>query len=228
MGACLILNSICAPTDTDLDWEAGRQAVAELEADEFTADSAFDIYEFLLEHVSEKEADTYEATGDLTDSMVRAIAGKLLADLESAVESGATARLTIGGYDVYISGGLSHGDSPTEEAEAIFQAHLNLPYSVLGAIGFAKDASQPVSRRNGSKGHVTDTDVVDAIALGLHTQTDWGNDDLEWIPSLLDSVRPGMGGQTPAEALATFRSTYGADPLQCNFLSGYVDEAAGQ
>lgn len=48
---------------------------------------------------------------------------------------------------------------------------------------------------------MTDTEVVDRIALGLGTQSKWGSDELEWIADLIGMVRPHPGDTDPARYL---------------------------
>ncbi|MNY75788.1 hypothetical protein D3C86_2151680 [compost metagenome] len=72
---------------------------------------------------------------------------------------------------------------------------------------------------------MTDTDVVDAIALGLGTKPEWsGADELEWIANTIGKVRPHPGDRDPREYHEEFIEQHDFDPIQDNFLTGYVSE----
>ena len=136
--------------------------------------------------------------------------------------------ISVAGYDLYLAGGLSYGDDPSDGYTAIADAH-KLPESVLTAMGFIPDPSQPLARKNGNPGHVTDTDVVDAIALGLGTRSEWsGGDCLEWIADDIAAVRehPGDALNDPAGYLTRWRDRFGLDPLTDGFLAGHVHDEA--
>lgn len=135
--------------------------------------------------------------------------------------------ISVAGYDLYIAGGMSFGDDPSDGYMAIADAH-KLPEGVLTAMGFIPDCTQPLARKNGNPGHVTDTDVVDAIALGLGTQSDWSRGDcLEWIADDIGTVRSHPGNAPhPEDYLAAWRDRFGFDPLTDNFLADHVDDEA--
>lgn len=147
---------------------------------------------------------------------------------EALTDSQEVNAITIADYDLFITGGMSWGDEPTDAFRAITDAY-KLPTQVLLAMGFIPDYTQPLARKNGSPGHVTDTDIIDAIALGLGTQSDWsGGDCLEWIANLIGAVRdhPGDADSDPAGYLARWRDRFDFDPLTSNFLEQYVDDEA--
>lgn len=149
---------------------------------------------------------------------------QVIDNLAEALDSRRTTTLEVAGYRLHISGGLSSGDSPTDEADAIWNAYC-LPDRVLQAIGFVPDFTKPLSRKNGNPGPVTDTDVVDALALGLGTRPEWkGGDELEWIADTLGQVRVHPGGQDPREYVANFAAENDFDPANETYLAGYIDD----
>ncbi|MFD7669055.1 hypothetical protein [Streptomyces sp. NPDC059788] len=154
-------------------------------------------------------------------------AGRVIIDkLEKALVSWETTFLTVGDYRLYISGGLSNGDSPTEAAEAIWNAY-KLPETVLRAMGFIWDYELPLSRANGSGDHapITDTDVVDAIALGLGTSPEWpGLETTYWIADAISKVRNHPGGRDPREYREEFAEERAFDPREDGFLAKYLNE----
>lgn len=156
-------------------------------------------------------------------------AGRRLIDLlEEALGSPETTSITVAGYRILVSGGLSWGEAPTEAAGAIWNAYL-LPEAVLRAMGFILDYSRPLSRTNGNKGRVTDTDVVDAIALGLGTKPEWsGATELEWIAETIGAVRPHPGDRDPREYFEEFAEQHTFDPTDDNFLNGFLSEHADE
>jgi hypothetical protein len=73
---------------------------------------------------------------------------------------------------------------------------------------------------------VTDSDVVDAIALGLGTAETWsGADALEWIADVIGRVRwhPGSEGK-PEDYVRHIAERRGSDPREDPFLSQYVED----
>ncbi|MEU7156107.1 hypothetical protein AB0A98_06635 [Streptomyces chrestomyceticus] len=158
-------------------------------------------------------------------------AGRVIIDnLEKALDSRETTFLTVGDHRLYISGGASSGDSPTEAAEAIWNAY-KLPEFVLCAMGFIRDYELPLSRPNGSGDHgpITDTDVVDAIALGLGTSPEWtGTETLEWIANTIGKVRNHPGGRDPREYREEFAEERAFDPREDGFLAKYLDEGTDE
>lgn len=147
---------------------------------------------------------------------------------EALTDSGEVNAITVAGYNLFVAGGVSHGDDLSDGYTAIADAH-KLPESVLTAMGFVPDPTQPLARKNGNRGRVTDTDVIDAIALGLGTRSEWsGGDCLEWIADGIGAVReyPGDVPNGPAGYLARWRERFGFDPLSSDFLEQFVDDQA--
>lgn len=138
----------------------------------------------------------------------------IIDQLEEVLDSQETDTLLVGGYRLYLSAGLSHGDTPTEAAQTIWNASI-LPQKVLTAMGFIPDYSRSA-----------DAEVVDAIALGLGTKDEWsGADELEWIAETLARVREHPGNLEPPQYLERFTKAHHADPLEDAFLIGYINEA---
>lgn len=151
---------------------------------------------------------------------------RVLDGLKAALDSRYTTVIEVGDYWVHLSGGLSWGDPPTDEYNAIAAAY-GLPDAVLRTAGFIPDHSGPLSRRAGNRGPVTDTDVVDAIALGLGTRSEWSGDELQWIPELIATVRPRPGGEgSPGDYLAHWKQTYGEHSLEDAFLQQRISDEA--
>ncbi|MFJ6157317.1 hypothetical protein ACIQF8_03410 [Pseudarthrobacter sp. NPDC092184] len=169
-----------------------------------------------------------DAEGEPSPEVIKRVGRRVIDELEEALNSSETDTIEVAGYRLYLSGGLSSGDSPTDAADAIWHAH-HLPVTVLLAMGFIPDCRRPLSRTNGNPGPVTDTDIVDAIALGLGTKPEWsGADELEWIANAIGSVRPHPGDRDPAEYHAEFTEQHGFDPVDDNFLIGYVSQYDNQ
>ncbi|MFJ9900578.1 hypothetical protein ACIQPR_45355 [Streptomyces sp. NPDC091280] len=102
---------------------------------------------------------------------------------------------------------------------------------MLLAMGFIPDYEQPLAHANsrGASTPLTDTDVVDAIALGLGTSPEWpGTDTLKWIAEAIGKVRDEPGNAEPAEYLKRWSEPYGFDPLSSQFLSAYIGEEIGK
>lgn len=98
-------------------------------------------------------------------------------------------------------------------------------------MGFIPDYEQPLSRANsrGASTPLTDTDVVDAIALGLGASPEWpGTDTLKWIAEAIGKVRDEPGNAEPVEYLKRWSERYGFDPLSSKFLSAYVEEGVDE
>ncbi|MFF8914204.1 hypothetical protein ACF08M_12970 [Streptomyces sp. NPDC015032] len=93
------------------------------------------------------------------------------------------------------------------------------------------DYEQPLSRANGSgdRAPITDTDVVDAIALGLGTSPEWpGTDTLKWIADTIGMVRNHPGDRDPREYREEFTEERAIDPLDDSFLAKYVNEGTDE
>ncbi|MDT8913584.1 hypothetical protein [Amycolatopsis sp. PS_44_ISF1] len=163
--------------------------------------------------------------GSPTVAVVRRAGHIIIDDLKQALESSGTCSVAVAGYRLYISGGVSAGDG-TDAAEAIWNAGM-LPGTVLQAMGFIVNYDRPLSRSNGGTGRVTDTDVVDALALGLGTKLDWSCHDLNWIADAIGTVRarPGDAKCSPEKYFTEFIDKFTFNPGNDDFLIGYVDEA---
>lgn len=170
-----------------------------------------------------------DADGGLRPGAPRLAGHQIIKNLEKAFgdESEVTS-LVVAGYRLILSAGLSWGDAPTDACQAIWDAQA-LPDEVLLAMGFTPKFDQPMSRRVFAPGPVTDSDVVDAIALGLGTQSGWnGAADLEWVAETIAKVRRHPGGTDhPEKYLAAYRDTFDFDPTEDDFLTQFVDEEAG-
>lgn len=228
MGADMLIAAIAVPADRSqpLDFDAGRgliQAITDAALFEF--DDPESQLEDLVDDFD--PAVHLDADGSPTLDVAKGAGERIIDELQKALDSRDTTFITVAGYRIYVSGGLSWGDAPTEAADAIWHAY-HLPKIALRTMGFIPDYTRPLSRTNGNPGPITDTDVVDAIALGLGTKSEWSSDELEWIPQLIDRRRPGIIGEEPADALKAFRELTSSDPLTCNFLIQYVSEDADE
>ncbi|MFF1880273.1 hypothetical protein ACFVVC_02225 [Pseudarthrobacter sp. NPDC058196] len=225
MSADMLTAAIAVPADRKkpIDFERGRRMVEE------TADPEsfrFDDPESQLEELIEDfDPDVHlDADGEPTPEVLKTVGRRIIDELEKALGSSETDTIEVAGYRLNISGGLSSGDTPTDAAAAIWNAY-HLPVAVLLAMGFIPDCSRPLSRTNGNPGHVTDTDIVDAIALGLGTKPEWsGADELEWIANAVGTVRSHPGDRDPAEYHVEFTEQHGFDPVNDSFLIGYVSK----
>ncbi|MFI9629304.1 hypothetical protein [Streptomyces sp. NPDC052042] len=207
-----------------IDFDHGRQLVGEI-----TDNATFDLDdpEWQIEDVLDVDFDPEQHLGpDGRPSLgiLRLYGRRLIDDLEEALgpDDDEVNEIIVAGYRLYISGGVSPGDPPTEAACAIRNAYC-LPHSVLQAMGFVPDYNKPLSRANGSTGAVTDTDIVDAIALHLGTNPDWsGCDKLTQIADLIGAVRKHPGGVDPVEYYEYYTAETGFDPLDDNFLASQI------
>ncbi|WP_405824590.1 hypothetical protein OG705_30140 [Streptomyces sp. NBC_00838] len=224
----MLTATIAAPTGSaePPNFDRGRQVLEEIQDPSlFNFDEPKDELQKLLPDLGD-EVDLVGDDGEPLLEYARLAGLAILDDLEEALDSRETTFLTVAGYKIYLSGGLSHGDSPTETADAIWNAY-KLPASVLCGVGFVPDYVKPLSRANGSGNHapLTDTDVVDAIALGLGTSPDWsGEHTLAWIADVIGKVRNHPGGRDPSEYQAEFTEEHVVEPLDDSFLAMYVGE----
>lgn len=222
MGADMFVAAIAEPANRTepLDFSGGREVL-----DQFTTvDPRVWDFELLDEVFDTFGVADDEAPWPPPVELAIHVGRQVIDDLADAVKSRLTTTLEVAGYRLHLSGGQSHGDTPTDEAEAIWHAYC-LPDQVLQAIGFVPDSTKPLSRTNGNPGPVTDTDVVDALALGLGTRRLWnGGDALEWITDTLGHVRTHPGGQDPREYVANFAAENDFDPTGDNYLAGYIDD----
>jgi hypothetical protein len=228
MGADMSAAYIASLPQTTLDWDAGAAALdritdpAEFGWDPFDLESQD---EFPDENGDMTEGPSFEMTDLAT---LKKYGRRVLTELKDALDSRDTTLLTIGGYSVYLTGGLDSGDGADDEFDAICAAD-GLPDLVLKAAGFILKPEDPPSRRAGAQGDVTDTDIVDAIALGLGTKPDWsGADELTWIANAIAEVRRHPGDTDSVEYYEDFSGRTGFDPLNDDFLSRYVGEEAAE
>jgi hypothetical protein len=228
MGADMLIATIAAPADREapIDFDRGRRVLercSDVQAFEFN-----DPEQQLVELVEGFDAHVHlDADGEPTLEAVRAAGLRVVDRLAEALDSRETTTIGVAGYCLYLSGGLSGGDAPTDAAQAIWDARI-LPPDVLLAMGFVPDHRKALSRTNGSTGPVTDTDVVDTIALMLGTSPEWtGAQDLERIADIIGAVRPHPGNLGPFEYRREFADLRCFDPLDDGLLSEYVSAAAG-
>jgi hypothetical protein len=228
MGEQMSVAYVASLADTELDWCAGSVALEEI-ADP----TAFGWDPFVLQSedqfLGENGEMLEESSPKFTDlEALKKYGDRVLADLKNALESRCATSLTIGGYCAYLAGGLSSGEAPSDEYLAICTSE-GLPDGVMKAVGFILKPDDPPSRRAGAQGDVTDVDVVDAIALGLGTKSEWeGADEVTWIANTIAKVRPHPGNIDPVEYYEDFAGLTGFDPLEDRFLSRYVgEETAG-
>ena len=227
MSSVMLTATIAVPADRDqqIAFDRGRRMVEEIsDVDQFEfLNAASELEELLDDFDSSLHVDP---DGKSTLEAVRR-AGLLIIDaLEEALDSEDTTTLTVAGYLIYISSGPSWGDAPTDAADGIWNAYY-LPQHVLRAMGFIPNYAVPLSRTNGNSGRVSDTDVVDAIALGLGTKPEWsGADELDWIANAIGAVRPHPGGRNPVEYRENFIEANNFDPIDDNFLKGFVSDEA--
>ncbi|MGW2984278.1 hypothetical protein [Streptomyces goshikiensis] len=207
------------------NFDRGRQLLEQIEDPTlFNYDDPQIVLEELLMGLDD-EADLVGEDGAVLIEYARRAGLAIIDNLEKALDSPETTSLTAAYYRIYISGGLSTGGSPTDATSAIWHAY-KLPQSVLVAMGFALDHKLPLSRANGSGDHtpLTDTDVVDAIALGLGTSPHWsGANTLTWIADTIGKVRSHPGDCDPREYQDEFTEKHAVDPLNDTFLAMHVD-----
>lgn len=227
MSASMLTATIAVPADREkpIAFERGRRMIEKItDADAFEFD---DPESQLVELIDDFDPDVHlDADGEPTLEIAKQAGRKIVDALEEALDSRETASIDVAGYRLYISGGLSWGDVPTDAADAIWNAY-HIPAAVLRAMGFIPDYARPLSRANGNPGRVTDTDVVDAISLGLGTRPEWsGGDELEWIADAIGAVRPHPGDRDPVEYLDEFTEQHAFDPIDDDYLNGFVGEEA--
>ncbi|GAA3138705.1 hypothetical protein JOF29_000237 [Kribbella aluminosa] len=226
MGASMSTAYVAALPDAMLDWDAGSEAL-----DEITDPSAFGWDSFELETQAEFLDDDggipEEPTFEMADlATLKKYGRRVLTELKDALDTPDVTLLTIGGYWIYLTGGLDVDAGVDDEYGAIY-ASLGLPDLVMKAVGFVPKPEYPPSRRSGAQGDATDTDIVDAIALGLGTKPKWqGRAELTWIADAIGEVRPHPYDADPVDYYEDFTGRTGFDPLNDAFLSRYVGERA--
>lgn len=174
--------------------------------------------------------DTLGIDSDLADaallSALQSHATTLIDELEAALTSVAQVSVQeFAGLTMFMSGGLSFGDDPTEVATTIWSVQ-DLPPQVLDAMGVIHNTHRPVSFNRGTRtAHLTDTNVIDAIALGLGSRPEWlGADELEWIAEIISAVREHPGDADPRAYIDRFQQQYGVDPERDRYLSTFIAE----
>ncbi|MGW0896948.1 hypothetical protein ACWD0G_08105 [Streptomyces goshikiensis] len=227
MGASMLIANIAFPAQRaePPNFDRGRQLLEQIEDPTLFN---FDDPKIELEEVLTGlggEADLVGEDGAVLIEYARRAGFAIIDNLEKALDSPETTSLTAAYYRIYISGGLSTGGSPTDATSAIWNAY-RLPQSVLVAMGFTPDHKLPLSRANGSGDDtpLTDTDIVDAIALGLGTSPDWsGADTLTWVADTIGRVRSHPGDCDPREYQDEFTEKHAVNPLNDSFLAMHVD-----
>jgi len=232
MGASMLTATIAFPAESTEppNFDRGRQLLEEItDASLFTFDEPEAELEKLLPDLDD-ECDLVDENGEVLIEYARRAGLVIINNLEEALNSREATFLTVAGYRLYISGGPSNGDNPTNATQGIWDAY-KLPESVLLAMGFIPDYELPLSRMNsrGASMPLTDTDVVDAIALGLGTSPQWpGTDTLKWSAEAIGKVRDEPGNAEPIGYLKRWSERYGFDPLSSTFLSAYVNEGVDE
>lgn len=234
MSACMLTATIAVPDHEGftLDYTAGRAALAAVvDMNEFGYTEDDTDFEFEFEGHTLEGEDIYDPADRI--KIFRRAAEDIIAELEKlrlgtdpSNESHEINWALVGGYKVYIAGGMSHGDAPTDATTVLWDAG-KLPDAVLAAIGFVVNPTR--SARNSGfapdADSMTDADAMDAIALGLGTAPEWeGADTLEWIANVVGHVREHPGDADPVEYHERFQAEYGFDPLETAMLRDYVDE----
>jgi len=124
MGADLLIASLVVERDRSLDFEAGRAAIDRLTPEDIL------------------EPDLYFDEDPQTGAGLGAIRERLRAELDELrlglSHSREIDRLEVRGALVYVTGGMSYGDSPTELFATIDR--LRAASGVLAAVGFENEA----------------------------------------------------------------------------------------
>lgn len=126
MSACMLTAALVVPAGMteSLNFDAGRTTLEEIEN---PAEFSFD-----------DDDDLFDEEGEVNLDVAKRVGRTVINELPEALDSQETNLLRIGRYEVFVSGGLSYGDMPTEAAKAIRNAHT-LPIAVLTAMGFVVD-----------------------------------------------------------------------------------------
>ncbi|MDW6057991.1 hypothetical protein SAZ11_07805 [Streptomyces sp. FXJ1.4098] len=122
MGASMLTATIAFPAESTEppNFDRGRQLLEEItDASLFTFDEPEAELEKLLPDL-DGESDLVDENGKVLIEYARRAGLVIIDNLEGALDSRETTFLTVADYRIYISGGLSSGDSPTEAAEAIW------------------------------------------------------------------------------------------------------------
>ncbi len=145
MGADMIVSTLWLPDGVEPDWEAAEKAAAEFTcpAEGFPPDS--NLHGSLIEDVLLGDFDHHEAK---TDRARKEIVDGLIGGALKVVKAGVNGErrdLTwsqFAGWTVYITGGLSWGDTPTDCCEAITTLQET---GILDAAGFYKKPQKVVA-----------------------------------------------------------------------------------
>lgn len=186
------------------DFDAGRRTLAQItEVTEFDVAPSVTL-DTAIEHCAQ-----------IIDNLERAFT-----ELSTEIDS-----VELAGYRLYISAGLSGGDAPTEAAQIIWDAQ-DLPADVFTAMGFVFRTELPVAQALSTSDKLTDSDIIDAIALMLGTNPEWENPSayLEDIANLIGQVRQHPGGQDPQEYVEQHTIARGYDPLEDRLMVKFVSD----
>lgn len=148
MSASMLLAAIAVPADREeplLDFDAGRAAVAEL-TDHTTLDLD-DPHGELEQLIPDFTPELFlDDDGKPILDAIKMASRAFIEDLENALDdTDEIETLTVAGYRLIISGGLTWGDAPSDAAEAIWRAQ-KLPVPVLTALGIIPDFSEPLAQ----------------------------------------------------------------------------------
>lgn len=166
MSAVMLTVTLAAPTSRTepLDFDAGRRALTEItDPASFTFQDFWATAENTLDDL-DPNIDPIDENGRPVLELALRVGQKIvdaLAEAFGGEEPGAEIDYRdIAGYRLYISGGLSWGDAPTDATQAFWDAQ-ELPESVLHAIGFVTDTSKPLFQNGDPSGKPADSDVDD-------------------------------------------------------------------
>lgn len=142
MGADMLIAYITQPVnDPPPSFTAGHR---ELENLPVIGSGGFDLDEPELQLGQLGIDAEFQTNGNPTPDTLRAAGHKIIDDLHTALQSRYTTTIKLGGYRIHLSGGLSSGDAPTSEFDAILAAGW-LPGPVLTAMGFVWDPRPPAA-----------------------------------------------------------------------------------
>src|SRR5699024_2868428 len=124
-------------------FDAGRAAVAEIDdVDLFTfGDPEMEIDELLGN--LDPDVEVVDETGRPLLTYVRAAGIAVIDELEEPLRSEEVNSIIVAGYEIFIAGGMSFGDVPSDATGRLCNADT-LPESVLQAMGFITDPPRPL------------------------------------------------------------------------------------
>lgn len=144
MSACMLTAALAIPTDgpEKPDLDRGRLAVDELtDPRAMTFDDPETELETLIpdfdpvHHLDDDSVPTLDAA--------KVAARAIIDNLDNALDDSKEIDvLHIGRYKLFVSGGMSWGDAPTDAVEAIWNTY-NLPDTVLTAMSVVRDPEHP-------------------------------------------------------------------------------------